>query len=152
MYNHPATQANVEIGCAARGVTAGGAGGPAAWPAGRLGIGPAERTRKRSSGAVAGACIGREHGGSARAGTWWSRPEGAREALDPVRYLGNRSSGKMGFALAEAARDRGAAVSLISTEPALPARLFGVTVDRVESAQEMLRVRWSGASAAPTFW
>src|SRR6202163_1889533 len=39
---------------------------------------------------------------------------GTREALDPVRYLGNRSSGKMGYALAEAAHSRGAKVLLIS--------------------------------------
>jgi phosphopantothenoylcysteine decarboxylase/phosphopantothenate--cysteine ligase len=38
---------------------------------------------------------------------------GTREPIDPVRYIGNRSSGKMGFALAEAARDRGAAVTLV---------------------------------------
>lgn len=40
---------------------------------------------------------------------------GTREPLDPVRYLSNHSSGKMGFALAEAARDRGARVTLIAT-------------------------------------
>ena len=39
---------------------------------------------------------------------------GTREAIDPVRYLGNRSSGKMGYALAEAAVARGARVMLIS--------------------------------------
>jgi phosphopantothenoylcysteine synthetase/decarboxylase len=39
---------------------------------------------------------------------------GTREALDPVRFLGNRSSGKMGYALAEAAQSRGAKVILIS--------------------------------------
>ncbi len=40
---------------------------------------------------------------------------GTREPIDPVRFIGNRSSGKMGFALASAARDRGANVTLIST-------------------------------------
>jgi phosphopantothenoylcysteine decarboxylase/phosphopantothenate--cysteine ligase len=40
---------------------------------------------------------------------------GTREAIDPVRYLSNHSSGKQGYALAEAARDRGASVLLIST-------------------------------------
>ena len=39
---------------------------------------------------------------------------GTREPIDPVRFVGNRSSGLMGFALAEAARDRGAAVTLIT--------------------------------------
>jgi len=61
---------------------------------------------------------------------------GTREAIDPVRYVGNRSSGKMGYALAEAARDRGASVVLITSAglPA-PAALRTVTV---ESAAEML--------------
>lgn len=60
---------------------------------------------------------------------------GTREALDPVRYLGNRSSGKMGYAVAEAARDRGADVALITTA-SLPDP-YGVRVIRVESALEM---------------
>ena len=61
---------------------------------------------------------------------------GTREAIDPVRYIGNRSSGKMGFAIAERARDRGASVSLIAaptTEP-VPA---GVDLVSVESVTEM---------------
>ncbi len=60
---------------------------------------------------------------------------GTREAIDPVRYVGNRSSGKMGYAIAEAARDRGAEVALITTA-ALPDP-HGVRVIRVESALEM---------------
>ncbi|MFC1900220.1 phosphopantothenoylcysteine decarboxylase [Chloroflexota bacterium] len=40
---------------------------------------------------------------------------GNREPIDPVRYIGNRSSGKMGFALADAAKDRGADVALVTT-------------------------------------
>ncbi len=44
---------------------------------------------------------------------------GTREAIDPVRFLGNRSSGKMGYAIAEAARRRGAAVVLVSAPTAL---------------------------------
>src|SRR5437867_1925627 len=50
-----------------------------------------------------------------------------REPIDPVRFVSNRSSGKMGYALAEAARRRGAAVTLISGPTALPAPA-GVTV------------------------
>ena len=61
---------------------------------------------------------------------------GTREALDPVRFLGNHSSGKMGYAVAEAARDRGADVALITTA-ALPDP-YGVRMIRVESALEML--------------
>jgi phosphopantothenoylcysteine decarboxylase/phosphopantothenate--cysteine ligase len=61
---------------------------------------------------------------------------GTREAIDPVRFIGNRSSGKMGYAMAEAAARRGAEVVLVTTvdRPAPP----GVTdVVRVEAAAEM---------------
>lgn len=61
---------------------------------------------------------------------------GTREPLDPVRYIGNRSSGKMGYALAAAAAQRGAAVLLVSGPTNLPAPQ-GVAVVNVESAQEM---------------
>ncbi len=61
---------------------------------------------------------------------------GTREAIDPVRYIGNRSSGKMGYALAEAARDRGAAVTLITAPTALPVP-GGIEVVDVESVAEM---------------
>jgi len=61
---------------------------------------------------------------------------GTREAIDPVRFIGNRSSGKMGYAVAEAARRRGARVILITAPTGLqePA---GVEVVRVVSAEEM---------------
>ena len=59
-----------------------------------------------------------------------------REPLDPVRYLSNRSSGKMGYAIADAARRRGAQVTLVSgpTSVIVPA---GVDVQRVTTAAEM---------------
>ncbi|MXZ63132.1 MAG: bifunctional phosphopantothenoylcysteine decarboxylase/phosphopantothenate--cysteine ligase CoaBC [Chloroflexi bacterium] len=77
----------------------------------------------RVDGALAGARIAVTAGGT-------------REPVDPVRYVGNRSSGKMGYAVAEAARDRGAEVVLItSAELAAPA---GVRIAPVETAQEML--------------
>ncbi len=60
---------------------------------------------------------------------------GTREAIDPVRFIGNRSSGKMGFAVAQAARDRGAEVTLITTVPLNPSA--GIEVVSVESAREM---------------
>lgn len=63
---------------------------------------------------------------------------GTREALDPVRYIGNRSSGKMGYALAESARDMGAQVTLVSAPTSLPP-VFGVTMVSVSTADEMLR-------------
>ncbi|MEX2530391.1 MAG: bifunctional phosphopantothenoylcysteine decarboxylase/phosphopantothenate--cysteine ligase CoaBC [Gemmatimonadota bacterium] len=60
-----------------------------------------------------------------------------REAIDPVRYVGNRSSGRMGYALAREAMLRGAEVTLVSGPTALPDPI-GVTVRKVESAREML--------------
>jgi phosphopantothenoylcysteine decarboxylase/phosphopantothenate--cysteine ligase len=60
---------------------------------------------------------------------------GTREPLDPVRYLGNRSSGKQGYALARVAAERGARVTLVSTA-SLPAPA-GVEVVPVETALEM---------------
>lgn len=59
-----------------------------------------------------------------------------REPLDPVRYISNRSSGKMGYALAEAARKMGAKVQLISGPVAITSPA-GVTLISVETAQEM---------------
>lgn len=60
---------------------------------------------------------------------------GTREPLDPVRYLGNRSSGKQGYALAAVAAHRGARVTLVSTA-SLPLP-DGVTLVRVETAQQL---------------
>jgi phosphopantothenoylcysteine decarboxylase / phosphopantothenate---cysteine ligase len=62
---------------------------------------------------------------------------GTQEPIDPVRLITNRSSGKMGYAVAEAARDRGAAVTLITTPVAL-APPHGVEVVRVDTALSML--------------
>ena len=61
---------------------------------------------------------------------------GTQEPVDPVRCLTNRSSGKMGYALAEAARDRGAQVALISAPSALP-KPIGMDVVNVGTTQEM---------------
>ena len=59
-----------------------------------------------------------------------------REAIDPVRYISNHSSGKMGYAIAEAAEKRGAEVTLVSGPVALLPPL-GVETIRVESARDM---------------
>lgn len=70
---------------------------------------------------------------------------GTREAIDPVRYIGNRSSGKMGFELAAEAARRGARVVLVTAAPApdLPA---AVEVVEVESAEDMAGEVWSRAA------
>jgi len=70
---------------------------------------------------------------------------GTQEPIDPVRYISNRSSGKMGYALAEAARDRGAKVTLITTPTSL-LEPVGINVVKVNTAQEM---RQAVENAAP---
>lgn len=64
---------------------------------------------------------------------------GTREPIDPVRYIGNRSSGKRGFALALAAATRGANVHLISANADLP-KIDGVEITKIETATELLSV------------
>ena len=61
---------------------------------------------------------------------------GTQEPLDPVRVLTNRSSGKMGYAIAEAARDRGANVTLVTAPVALDPPV-GVRVERADTAEQM---------------
>jgi len=69
------------------------------------------------------------------------------EPLDPVRFLGNRSTGKMGYALAEAFAAAGASVTLVSGPTALPAPASPlVSIVRVETAQQMYE---AAAEAAP---
>jgi phosphopantothenoylcysteine decarboxylase / phosphopantothenate---cysteine ligase len=61
-----------------------------------------------------------------------------REPIDPVRYISNHSSGKQGYAIAEAARDLGADVTLVSGPVSL-AKPTGMTVSTVQTADEMLK-------------
>ena len=82
--------------------------------------------------------------GSAAAGPWDGlrvlvTAGGTREAIDPVRFIGNRSSGRMGLALAAAARRRGAAVTLVAANVSLPSPP-GVETMAVESAAELATV------------
>ena len=72
---------------------------------------------------------------------------GTREPLDPVRYLGNRSSGKQGYALASVAARRGAEVTLVSANSTLPAPA-GVTVVPVQTALELEQAVTEAAAAA----
>jgi phosphopantothenoylcysteine decarboxylase/phosphopantothenate--cysteine ligase len=72
---------------------------------------------------------------------------GTREPFDPIRYLGNRSSGRMGYALAQALRDRGAPVTLISAPAALP-RPVGMEFVAVETAEQMLQAVLSAIPGA----
>ncbi len=70
---------------------------------------------------------------------------GTREAIDPVRYIGNRSSGIQGYALAQAAAARGAKVCLVSANVDLPP-IPGIEIKKVESADEMAEVMVANAS------
>ncbi len=131
MWAHAATQANRAL-LAERGVQF---LGPAS---GRLASGRVGAGRMIEPAAIVDlvkARLGREHGDLSGRVIVVSAG-GTREAIDPVRFVGNHSSGKMGYAIAEAARDRGASVVLISSA-ALPAP-GGVRVVAVDSARDML--------------
>lgn len=71
---------------------------------------------------------------------------GTREPIDPVRFISNYSSGKMGFAIAAAAADRGARVTLVST--ASHPKHHGIGIEHVETAEEMLGALRSQLKAA----
>jgi phosphopantothenoylcysteine decarboxylase/phosphopantothenate--cysteine ligase len=70
------------------------------------------------------------------------------EAIDPVRFIGNRSSGKMGVAIAEAAATRGAKVILVLGPSALQVTHPGIKTVRVESAQQMYEEALAGFATA----
>jgi len=130
MWEHAATQANVAT-LRARGVIfVGPAEGRLA--SGRMGLGRLAETEQivgalRQALGAAGDLAGRRVVVSAG---------GTQEPIDPVRYVGNRSSGKMGFAIAEAARDRGALVTLVAGPVAL-ATPHGVERIDVRTTGEM---------------
>ena len=108
MWNHAATQANLEM-LRQRGVRVIEPG------TGELACGMIGAGRMAEPDAIADAvlaAIGRRHDLAGE--TVLVTAGGTREALDPVRFLGNRSSGKMGYALADAAQSRGAKVILVS--------------------------------------
>lgn len=74
---------------------------------------------------------------------------GNREPIDPIRFIGNRSSGKMGFALAKAAQERGARVTLITTiRPPQPEKY--AAVQYVETCAEMREAVLSACKSADT--
>jgi phosphopantothenoylcysteine decarboxylase/phosphopantothenate--cysteine ligase len=131
MFENAATQANVRT-LIDRGYTV---VGPAE---GRLASGRMGRGRLAETGVLLGAvkqAIGRRQGDLAGRRIVVTAG-GTREPIDPVRYVGNHSSGKMGFAVAEAARDRGAEVTLISAGSSLAAP-YGVKLVSVATARQM---------------
>jgi phosphopantothenoylcysteine decarboxylase/phosphopantothenate--cysteine ligase len=130
MWEHPATQANLDI-LRQRGVRIIEPG------TGELACGTVGVGRMAEPEAIAEAvlnALGRHHDLAGE--VVLVTAGGTREALDPVRYLGNRSSGKMGYALAEAAESRGAKVILISGPSALHAPVH-CELMRITTAEEM---------------
>ena len=130
MYNNPVTQDNLSklkardfvIIAPATGWLASGKEGP-----GRL---------ADINDIIGGICQVLERGGDLAGKHIVVTAGGTQEPIDPVRYISNRSSGKMGYALAEAARDRGAKVILVTAPISLP-EPAGVDVVKVGTAQEM---------------
>ena len=107
--------------------------------AGRLASGRRGAGRLAGTPAIIGAvraAIGRREG-DLRGRSVLVTAGGTQEPLDPVRYLGNRSSGRMGFSLAEAARDRGAKVTLVAG-PSPLATPYAVERVNVKTVAEML--------------
>ena len=126
MWEHPATQANV--------ATLRERGALVIEPAeGRLTGADTGKGRLPEPGRDLRACAATcSPAAAAHAATWpaarsWCRAGGTREYLDPVRFLGNRSSGLQGYALARAAAARGAEVTLVAAnvDAARPGRRQG---------------------------
>jgi phosphopantothenoylcysteine decarboxylase/phosphopantothenate--cysteine ligase len=136
MWNHPATRANLEL-LKSRGVTIvePGSGYLACGMTGSGRLADIETIAQAVLAAI-GAALQPASAQDLTGETILVTAGGTREAIDPVRFLGNRSSGKMGYALAEAARQRGAQVILVSAPTALtpPA---GCAFVPVTSAEEM---------------
>jgi phosphopantothenoylcysteine decarboxylase/phosphopantothenate--cysteine ligase len=130
MWSHPATQANVAT-LQARGATL---VGPEAGhlASGAEGVGRMSEPEKILD--MARVVLGR--GGDLAGRHVVVSAGGTREAIDPVRFIGNHSSGKMGYALALAARDRGARVTLVAA-PTCLADPVGVETIHIQSAAEM---------------
>lgn len=148
MWGHPATQANVQL-LAARGATIiaptqGALGSKDEWGMGRL----AEPAAILEAVEATLAATQRP---DPAAGPWEGlrvliTAGGTREPIDAVRYVGNRSSGRMGFALAAAAADRGAQVCVVSANVALPrdARVRYVDVETAGELQAACRTEFAG--------
>ena len=136
MYEHPATQANLatlrERGATVLEPGTGALGSPGEWGIGRLPE-PPDLLAAIEAALATGADAG---GGDLDGLRVLVTAGGTREPIDAVRYVGNRSSGRMGFALAEEAARRGADVTVVAANVALPRRP-GVRYLDVETAAEL---------------
>jgi phosphopantothenoylcysteine decarboxylase/phosphopantothenate--cysteine ligase len=146
MWEHPATQANVAtlrrrgaiVLEPASGRLTGADSGPGRLPEPASLLAAAQRVLARGPGALAADLAGRDVVITAG---------GTREDLDPVRFLGNRSSGRQGYALAVTAASRGARVTLIAANTELPDPA-GARLVRVGSARELREATLAAAAAA----
>jgi phosphopantothenoylcysteine decarboxylase/phosphopantothenate--cysteine ligase len=144
MWEHPATQENVAV-LRGRGVEV---VGPAE---GELAEGEAGLGRMSEPEEIAARIEAILSGGESPSGPLRGRhvvvsAGGTREPLDTVRFVGNRSSGRMGVALAEEARRRGADVTLLAANLAIPAP-SGITVVETPSAADLEREALARADA-----
>jgi phosphopantothenoylcysteine decarboxylase / phosphopantothenate---cysteine ligase len=146
MWEHPATRANVVTlrgrGCLvlepASGRLTGADSGPGRLPEPSELFAVVQRVLARGARALAADLAGR---------TFVVSAGGTREELDPVRYLGNWSSGRQGYALARTAASRGAAVTLVAANTELPDPA-GVKMIRVTSAAQLREAVLAAAPAA----
>ena len=149
MYEHPATQANLEL-LRSRGARVVDPGTRPARLEGRVGGGPPRG---------AAGDPGRDRGACSRTAAEGYTPRsldglrvlvtagGTREPIDSVRFIGNRSSGRMGLALAEEAARRGADVTLVAANVTipLPAGVATVTVETTAELEAAVRERFPDA-------
>jgi phosphopantothenoylcysteine decarboxylase / phosphopantothenate---cysteine ligase len=142
MYRHPATQANLAT-LAQRGVTIVGPGEGELASHGEHGVGRMSEPAELLAAVEAALSIAPPTMGAKRLTptAWLGRhvlvtAGGTREPIDSVRYIGNRSSGRMGYALAARAAQRGARVTLVSANVSLPAPA-GARVVKVGTAAEL---------------
>lgn len=130
MYNHPATQKNIEV-LKSRGVYF--IGPDEGHLASGL-VGPGRMSEPSETAGFVRWLLSRNN--PLKGKKIVITAGGTREAIDPVRYISNRSSGKQGYALAQAALDYGAEVTLIST-PTNLREPYGCHLAQVQSADEM---------------
>jgi phosphopantothenoylcysteine decarboxylase / phosphopantothenate---cysteine ligase len=141
MYEHPATQANLKT-LAERGVVV---LGPAE---GRMASGLVGRGRLLEPEEIFGHIrLALARGGSLAGRHVVVSAGGTQEPIDPVRFISNRSSGKQGYALAQAALDRGAEVTLVTGPTALTAPA-GAQLVAVQTAQEMAQAVLTASAGA----
>jgi phosphopantothenoylcysteine decarboxylase/phosphopantothenate--cysteine ligase len=143
MWANPATQANVAV-LADRGVVLLGPG------VGDQACGETGPGRMLEPGAIVKALEGQFRSGLLAGLNVLVTAGPTREAIDPVRFLSNRSSGRMGYAIARAAREAGAAVTLVSGPVSLPPPQR-IRCVRVESAEAMRDAVLKDAPAADIF-